>query len=116
MLRLMAALRVINLAVRFLLELGALLAFAYWAATSNAPLALRIVLAVVAPLVVATLWALFISPKARFSSGRIGQVGLGLIVFLAAAAVLRLRGDSPLAVIFGCTAVVSSALLYALPQ
>jgi Protein of unknown function (DUF2568). len=109
-------LRLVNLAVRFFLELAALAAFAYAATTIDAPVAARAALAVLAPVSIAILWALFISPKARFSSGRLGQVGLGLIVFLSAATVLFLRGQSTFAIAFGVTAVVSSALLYALPQ
>lgn len=112
----MATLRVINLGVRFFLELAALASIAYWAGALQAPLPLRIVLAVGAPLVIAFLWALFISPKARFSTGRIGQSGLGLIVFLAAAAALFARGQTSLAIAFASTAVVSSVLVYALPQ
>jgi hypothetical protein len=112
----MAALRVINLAVRFLLELAALGAFAYWAAYVEAPLAARILLAIFLPIAIATFWGLFVSPKARFSTGHLGQVTLGLLVFLIAAGALSLRGLSLLAVAFACTAVVSSVLLYALPQ
>jgi hypothetical protein len=112
----LAALRVVNLTVRFLLELTALGAFGYWAATIEARDAIRIALAIAVPLVVAVFWGLFVSPKARFSTGRIGQVGLGLIVFLAAAVALGVRGHSALGVTFAAIAVVSSALLYALPQ
>jgi hypothetical protein len=112
----MSALRVINLGVRFLLELGALAAFGYWGATLRAPGALRAILAVGLPLGAALIWGLFISPKARYSTGRPGQVGLGLVVFLVAALLLRERGQVAMAAIFAATAVISSVLLYFLPQ
>ena len=112
----MSALRLINLGVRFLLELGALGAFSYWGATARASGALRAALAVILPLIVALLWGLFISPKARYSTGRAGQVGLGVIVFLVAALLLRERGHVTVAAAFAATSVVSSLLLYALPQ
>ncbi len=112
----MATLRVVNLAVRFLLELAALASFAYWAARLDASRGVRILLAILAPIVAAVFWGSFVSPKARFSTGLAGQVGLGLVVFLAAAAALFARGHSTLAVAFACTAVVSSVLLYLLPQ
>jgi hypothetical protein len=102
----MAALRVFNLGVRFLLELASLAAFGYWGATLRTTGALRASLAIAIPLAVALLWGLFISPKARYSTGRPGQVGLGLLVFLVAA----------LAAAFAGVAVISSALLYLLPQ
>ncbi|HKW11870.1 MAG TPA: YrdB family protein, partial [Gemmatimonadaceae bacterium] len=97
-------------------ELAALAAFSYWAARVDAPHAARIALAILAPILVAIFWGLFVSPKARFSSGRIGQVWLGLLVFLFAAAALVTRGEPALGVAFAAIAAVSSALLYALPQ
>ena len=112
----MATLRVINLAVRFGLELAALAAVAYWAAHVDASAGARTALGILAPLVVAVFWGLFVSPKARFSTGRAGQVGLGLVVFLVAAGALLARGQLVLGTAFACTAVVSSAVLYALPQ
>lgn len=112
----MATLRIVNLAVRFVLELAALAAFAYWAARLDMPRGLRILVAILVPMVVAALWGLFISPKARFSTGRAGQVGLGLIVFLAASAALFVRGQSAIGLAFACTAVLSSAVLWLLPQ
>jgi len=112
----MSALRIINLGIRFLLELAALAAFGYWGATLRTSGALRALLAIVLPLAVALLWGLFISPKARYSAGRPGQVGFGLVVFLAAALLLRERGHDAMATGFAVTAVISSALLYALPQ
>lgn len=112
----MAALRIINLGVRFLLELASLAAFGYWGATLRASGALRAVLAIALPLAVALLWGLFISPKARYSTGRPGQVGLGLIVFLVAALLLRERGHVAVGATFAIIALVSSALLYVLPQ
>jgi hypothetical protein len=112
----MSALRGINLGVRFLLELCALAAFGYWGATVRASIVLRALLAIVIPLGVALVWGLFISPKARYSTGRPGQVGLGLIVFLVAALALRERGQVALAASFAVIALVSSALLYVLPQ
>ena len=108
--------RAINLGVRFLLELASLAAFGYWGATVHGSGALRAVFAIVLPLAVALLWGLFISPRARYSTGRPGQVGLGLIVFLTAALLLRERGHVAAAAAFAVTALVSSALLYALPQ
>lgn len=112
----METIRVMNLAVRFLLELAALAAFAYGATHVDAMRGTRIVLAFLAPVAVAVFWGLFVSPKARYSTGHVGEVGLGLLVFLAASAALVARGQTTLGVAFACTAVVSSALLYILPQ
>lgn len=112
----MATLRVINLGVRFLLELAALAIFAYWGATLRAALAVRVIVAVLIPVAIAVIWGVFISPKARIPTGRLGRAGLGLVVFLGAAAALYGRDHGVPAAGFGAVAVVSSVLLYFLPQ
>lgn len=112
----MATLRVINLGVRFLLELVALATFAYWGATLPAGAIVRTVMAAILPLGVAVIWGIFISPKARIPTGRLGRAGLGLIVFVGGAAALYARGYVIPAETFTIVAVVSSVLLYALPQ
>jgi hypothetical protein len=112
----MDALRVSNLALRFLLELGALTTFGYWGATSGAGRVVSILLALGLPSIAAALWGLFISPKARFATGAFGRAFLGLLVFLLAAAALWSRGRIPLAATFASLAVVSSVLILIFPQ
>src|SRR6476661_7970651 len=112
----MDALRAGNLALRFLLELGALAALANWGATTASGRILRIVLAIALPTLMATVWGLFIAPKARFRTGASGRAVLGLIVFLVAAAALWGRGHARLALIYGGLAVVSSILIFVWPQ
>lgn len=112
----MTALRVFNLGVRFALELGTLAIVAYWGATLEASPARRWTAALVLPLMIAFFWGVFVSPKARIPTGRLGQAGLGLVVFLLAAAALADRGHTAYAQGFTVVAVVSSLLVYALPQ
>jgi len=112
----MEALRVLNLGVRFVLELCALAAFGYWAATIPAAMTMRIIAASSAVIAVGLFWGAFVSPKARFPSGRFGPVVLGLLVFLGAAALLWRRHHTSLAGAYAVVAVVSSAVLFALPQ
>ncbi len=59
-----------NLGLRFLLELGALAAVAYWGFTTNDGV-LRWALGIAAPVAVAVVWWLFVSPKARRSTCRV---------------------------------------------
>jgi hypothetical protein len=54
-----------NLALRFLLELSALAALGYGGAHVRAGLAVRVALAVIAPLLAALVWGAVVSPKAR---------------------------------------------------
>jgi hypothetical protein len=112
----MDALRVSNLALRFLLELAALTTFGYWGATNGAGRVVSILLALGLPSIAAALWGLFISPKARFATGAFGRAFLGLLVFLLAAAALWSRGRIPLAATFASLAVVSSVLILIFPQ
>ena len=112
----MNALRVANLGVRFLLELGSLAAFGYWGWTLRGPTAARLAAAVGLPLLVGAGWGLFVSPRARYSTGRVGQASLGLVVFLAAAGALYARGHVRLAAVGGAVAALSSLLVYAPPD
>jgi len=112
----MNVLRTGNLALRFFLELAALAASAYWGATTATGHISQIALAVALPSLVAILWALFISPKARFPTGSFGRALLGLIVFLLAAAALWSRDRTALAMVYGSLAVISSVLIFVWPQ
>jgi len=112
----MDALRVGNLALRFILELAALAAFAYWGATTATAGVTRIGLAIALPSLLAVVWGLFISPKARIPTGAFGRAFLGLIVFLVAAAALWCRDRTALAMIYGSLAVISSMLILVWPQ
>lgn len=112
----MPLLRVINLGVRFALELASLAAFAYWGWTLRASTWPRLVAAIALPLLVGIFWGVFVAPRARIPTGRVGQSGLGLLVFLLAAAALYSRGHHSGAVVFASLALASSVVLYALPQ
>ena len=107
----MQALRALNLALRFFLELGALAAGAYWGATAPTSGAIRLFLAIAAPAAIALLWGLFISPKARFPTGLYGRGGLGFVVFSVAALALYARGQTQFAEVYWGLALVSSILL-----
>lgn len=112
----MMLLRNLNLGLRFLLELAALASACYWGATCRAGTSVRVAMAVLLPLLIAVIWGIFISPKATVPTGRIGRAGLGLIVFLIAAWLLRDRGRETIALTYGVLAVASSVALYLLPE
>jgi Protein of unknown function (DUF2568) len=57
-------LKSVNLAVKFLLELAAFAALAYWGATIGHGV-WAVVLAIAAPLAAVIVWALFCAPRAR---------------------------------------------------
>jgi hypothetical protein len=103
-----------NLAVRFLvLELGALAIAAYWGYGTGEGV-LRWVLAIGAPLLVATAWGLFVSPKAKVDIPRPARFVVELAVFGSAAAALASTGHRSLAIGFAALAALSGALNYSM--
>jgi hypothetical protein len=103
----------VALGVRFLLELGALGALAYWGfRTASGPW--RWGLALAAPLVVAAVWGTFVAPKATRRMSDPWRLALELVIFGAAAGALALAGRPVLAVAFGAVVLVDEALVLAL--
>lgn len=85
----MTVLKSANLLLMFLLELSVLAAAAWWGATLDAPLALRILTALATPALFITAWALFGAAKdARYPQTGWRRALLELIWFGAAALLL----------------------------
>jgi hypothetical protein len=55
--------KAVNYGFRFLLEVCALIALAYWGATVVSDLSARILLAVAAPIAAGAVWAVFVAPN-----------------------------------------------------
>jgi hypothetical protein len=107
--------RAANLALKFLLELGALAAFAYWGSRTG-PTAVNVVLGIGAPLAMAVVWGTWAAPKAsrRLAAGR--RIALELSVFALAALALVAAGAPVAAAIFAAVVVVNAVLLTLLNQ
>jgi uncharacterized protein DUF2568 len=98
------------LAVRFGLELAALFALGYWGITTGDGAVSKTILGLGAPLVAAVLWALFVSPKARFQSPLL-KVAFELVVFGAAALALVEADRVSLAIVFAVVALIDGVLV-----
>ena len=107
----METLKLANVVLRFLLELCALAALAYWGATAKLQLAGRVALAVIVPLVVAAVWALVVAPGARVDVGSLARFAVELLVFTAAVVALVARHRILLAVILAVVYIVNRALM-----
>jgi hypothetical protein len=107
----MGPIRQINLALRFLLELCALAALAYWGFTTDWGTPLRIVLGIGAPVLMAVVWGAFVAPKARAPTSRAVRIGLGLLVMGIAAVALAVAGRPVLAGVLGAIIVINTALV-----
>ena len=60
----MGALKLLNLAVRFLLELCLLAAVGYWGFKTQSSWLMKILCGIGLPVLIAVLWGMFIAPKA----------------------------------------------------
>jgi Protein of unknown function (DUF2568) len=78
------------LVLRFALEIGSLVALAYWGFTTGGRV-VNVVLGIGAPLLAATVWGLFVSPQARFGSP-LRQAAFEAVVFAAATLALLHTG------------------------
>jgi hypothetical protein len=104
-----SALENANLALRFLLELGALAAVALWGWKTGDGV-LRFVLPVAAASAVVGVWALFVSPKATIELPLGARLLIEFAVWLAAGAALWASGYGALALAFVLVAIVSGLL------
>jgi hypothetical protein len=99
-----------NLAVKFLLELAAFAAFAYWGAVSwTGPAA--IAAAIAAPAAAVGVWGVFAAPRSARRLRLAARAPLELAVFGLAVAALAVTGRLVLAVILGVVAAVNAVLL-----
>jgi hypothetical protein len=108
----------VNLAVRFLLELAALAAMAYWGWLQHDGL-LRVVLAIGAPLLAVLLWFTFAVPGDPSRSGKaavpvpgIVRLVLELAIFGSASYALYDAGNPTLALVLAVVVIVHYALSY----
>ncbi|PAD65962.1 hypothetical protein CHH83_26480 [Bacillus sp. 7586-K] len=89
------------LTVLFLLEIDALVAFSYWGYQINAGGAVKIIMAVATPLVIAILWGVFLAPKASLPIISYPvRTALKLVVFVVASAALYTTGRIMLGALF----------------
>ena len=103
-------LRSANLGVKFLLELAAFAAFAYWGSGAGGG-ALPVVLAVVAPAVAIALWGAFAAPRSKRRLARAARVPFELSVFALAIGALLCAGHPVVAIVFGVVVFINAVLL-----
>jgi len=112
----MEANQVATLALRFLLELCALGALAYWGFSTGDSLLMKILLGLGSPLLAAVLWGLFVAPKAAVSVPAPVHFAPQVLVFGAAVAALVFAGQAMLGWIFAVVVVLNAILMYVWKQ
>ncbi|KQX54521.1 MULTISPECIES: YrdB family protein [unclassified Streptomyces] len=108
--KLPTALHLFNEGLAFLLEVAALAVLAWWGWESAENTALRLLLAVAAPALAATVWGLFAAPKARIKVPLAGVLAVKALVFGAATLALFALDQPGWAVAFGLVALANTAL------
>ena len=103
-----------NLAVKFLLELVALAAFAYWGSTIGSGI-VSVLLGIAAPALAAVLWGTFAAPRARRRL-RLGVRAPFELTVFALAVLALLRASSAAAIAFAAVVTLNAALLTTLGQ
>jgi hypothetical protein len=104
----------LNLAVRFLVELLAVGFVGYWGFTASDDLIIGAVLAIGAVALFAVVWGLFLAPNATRGLTRIQKDIVGTIVLLVAAGALALAGQPTVAVVYAVVVVVNAGILLVL--
>ena len=108
-------LKLVNLALKFALELAAIAAFAYWGATVAGGV-VSVLLAIVAPAVAVLLWGVFAAPKSKRRLRRDVRVPFELSVFGLAVGALFAAGAPVTALVFAALVVVNAVLMTAFRQ
>jgi hypothetical protein len=103
--------RSLNLAVAFLIEIAALVAFAWWGFQLSAPGWVRALVGIGLPLVTAVVWGLILAPRATFKLPLAAKLVLKAIVFGAATAAIIASGGLVLGIVYAVIVVVNTALI-----
>jgi hypothetical protein len=99
-----------NLALSFLLELGALAALAYWGwQTTDDPVG-KAVVAVGAPLVMAVIWGAFVAPRAAVRVRPTLKAALSLLILETAAVAVIVAGQLDVGGLFAALILANAAL------
>jgi hypothetical protein len=104
-----------NYALRFLLELVALAALAYWGFREFGGI-VQWVIGLGAPLLAATVWGTFMSPKASRPTVDPVRLLIEIAVFGAGVAALLAAGATAVAIVLAVLAALHLALTFALGQ
>jgi hypothetical protein len=105
-----STLKIANLAVKFLLELAAIAAFAYWGATRDGVVA-GVLAGITAPALAVALWGTFAAPNATRRLPMRARVPFELGVFAVATGALIAVGWTIVAIVFAVVVLLNAALL-----
>jgi len=103
----MEVIKQLNLGVRFLLEILALIILGYWGFKTQHGTILKVVIGIGAPLLFAVIWGMFGAPKARFGLRGFPFLFLELIVFGLPFVALLVTEKTTLASLYGVVVILN---------
>lgn len=103
--------RTVNDLLAFLLELAALAALCYGGFVIGGGTAVKLILAIGAPLLAAAIWGLFAAPRARVKLPLAGVLVVKALVFACATAALYAAGRDLLATLFAILVVANTTVV-----
>lgn len=101
----------INLALRLILEICALVSLCYWGFHSDNGYMVKVLLGIGSPLLMGIIWGTFVSPKAPIPVRGIKKLLLELIIFGFATLALYNAGHPILALFFAILVVLNMFFL-----
>ena len=112
----MSLLKMLNLLVRFLLELCMLAAVGYWGFKTQSEWLMKILLGIGSPILIAVLWGMFLAPRAVRPLSGASFLTLELTLFASGALALFASGKPTLGWIYALAVLVNKILLTTLKQ
>jgi len=107
----MEGIKVLNLGVRFLLEIIALIILGYWGFQVSQGTIMKIIVGIGTPLLAAVIWGLFGAPKATYLLTGFPFLLLEIIIFGLPAVALFFIEKQKLAFIYGLVTVINLILI-----
>jgi Protein of unknown function (DUF2568) len=99
-----------NDAVRFVVEIAALIAVGYWGFHEHSSWLAKLVLGLGAPVLIAVVWGLWMAPQSSRRAGEGTRVVLEVLIFGSATASLAASTGAILAITFAAVAAVNAVL------
>ncbi|MGG3507596.1 YrdB family protein [Paenibacillus lautus] len=103
--------KVLNLAIRFILELILLFSIGYWGFHFGSGLVAQVVLGIGLPLLAAVIWGMTISPKARIKLPLAVVLLIEFLIFATAVACQVSSGLITFAIVFAFVALVNRLIV-----
>ena len=112
----LAALKLINLSLAFVLELAMLAAYASWGFHTGQSTVVKIGLGIGVPLLVAVIWGLLMAPNSSRRLNGAAYLALKVVLFGLAVAALISTGNVALGILLGAAVAINTILLHVWKQ